>query len=241
MAFSSLKELLTWRDQNVRRWYPSAWSRQSLFKSLGLRQYLALVCAQRFDALTIVYETCRDRIIPLFPVISVSESLLADRANQTHVDKYAQVDPNSTPPTPLPHIVRMIHCAIASRSRDVPFGIRASILHSLHNLLQGPEFLRIASTRCLASVQVLMLLNMCDEIHAPDGIQARENLWQHLGTAVKSAFAIVSPMSLQLTIGTASTRVYEPCAIFPAKQAVESLGSLPEYGSVVGGIALYQS
>lgn len=139
-----------------------------------------------------MYETCRDRIIPLFPVISVSESLLADRANESHVTKYAPVDPNSTPGTPLPQIVRMIHCAVASRSREVPEAIRRSILASLHSLLLGPEMAKIASTRCLGSIQVLMLLSMCDDLLAPDGTQARENQWQNIGTAVRMAFAIVS-------------------------------------------------
>jgi len=145
--------------------------------------------------LNAVYETCRDRIIPLFPVISVSESLLADRANESHVSKYAPVDPNSTPGTPLPQIVRMIHCAVASRSREVPETIRRSILSSLHSLLLGPEMAKIASTRCLGSIQVLMLLSMCDDLLAADGTQARENQWQNVGTAVRMAFAIVSDLN----------------------------------------------
>lgn len=86
----------------------------------------------------------------------------------------------------------MIHCAIASRARDVPEAIRQSILTSLHNLLLGPEMAKVASTRCLGSVQVLLLLSMCDELHAADAVQARENAWQNVGTAIRMAFAIVS-------------------------------------------------
>ncbi|WWC69091.1 uncharacterized protein I206_103027 [Kwoniella pini CBS 10737] len=137
-----------------------------------------------------LYETCRDKIIPLFPVISVSESLLADKANDAHVDKYAPVDPKSTPPTPLPLVVRMLHCAIASRSREVPESIQRSLQSSLHSLLLGPEMQRVASARCLGSIQVLVLLSMCEDLCAPDAADASENVWQNIGIAARMGFAL---------------------------------------------------
>jgi hypothetical protein len=143
-----------------------------------------------------VYETCRDRIIPLFPVISVSESLLADKATDEHVNKYAAIDPHSTPPTPLPHIVRMIHCAIASRSRTVPTHIQQSILSSLHNLLSGPEMAKVVTSRSLGNIQVLLLLAMCDDLNGADAVGANETVWQNVGTAVRMAFGIVRVLGL---------------------------------------------
>lgn len=139
----------------------------------------------------LVYETCRDRIIPLFPIISVSESLLADKASEEHVAKYASVDRN--PPTPLPHIVRMIHCAIAAASRDVPADVRKCVLSSLHRLLAGPEMAKITATRCLGTVQVLILLSMCDDLNGSNAIGASEAVWQNVGTAARIGFGIVSP------------------------------------------------
>ncbi|WWC93569.1 hypothetical protein V866_000404 [Kwoniella sp. B9012] len=140
--------------------------------------------------LTSLYETCRDRIIPLFPVISVSESLLADKASAAHVDKYAAVDPRSTPPTPLPLIVRMIHCAVAAQSRDVPEYIRRSLTSSLHSLMTGPEMQKLANTRCLGSIQVLLLLSMCEDLNSPDAGDASENVWQNVGTAARMGTAL---------------------------------------------------
>nr|XP_019044460.1 hypothetical protein I302_06371 [Kwoniella bestiolae CBS 10118]OCF23390.1 hypothetical protein I302_06371 [Kwoniella bestiolae CBS 10118] len=126
----------------------------------------------------------------LTSLISVSESLLADKASAAHVDKYAAVDPRSTPPTPLPLIVRMIHCAIAARSRDVPEHIQKSLLSSLHSLLLGPEMQKLAATRCLGSIQVLLLLSMCEDLNGPDAGDASENVWQNVGTAARMGFAL---------------------------------------------------
>ncbi|WWC87422.1 uncharacterized protein L201_002311 [Kwoniella dendrophila CBS 6074] len=117
-----------------------------------------------------LYETCRDKIIPLFPVISVSESLLAVKANDSHVDKYAAVDPRSTPPTPLPLIVRMIHCAVAS---------------DLGN--------------CLGSVQVLILLSLCDDLNGANAGDASENVWQNVGTAARMGFALALHRNIATT------------------------------------------
>lgn len=142
------------------------------------------------DLIIIVYQTCRDHIIPFFPVISVSESLLADKASDEHVAKYASVDRN--PPTPLPHIVRMIHCTIAALSREVPSGIRENVVTSLHRLLAGPEMAKIASTRCLGSVQVYILLSMCDDLNRSGGLGGEEAVWQNVGNAVRMGFGIVS-------------------------------------------------
>ncbi|GFZ44923.1 hypothetical protein JCM24511_02649 [Saitozyma sp. JCM 24511] len=166
--------------------------------------------------LNALYETCRDRIIPLFPVISVSESLLADKATDEHVNKYAAIDPHSTPPTPLPHIVRMIHCAIASRSRTVPTHIQQSILSSLHSLLSGPEMAKIVTSRSLGNIQVLLLLAMCDDLNGADAVAANETVWQNVGTAIRMAFGIglhrnVSPSHIPYFQLNRRLRVWGAC------------------------------
>ncbi|KAK6910692.1 hypothetical protein I203_104724 [Kwoniella mangroviensis CBS 8507] len=107
-----------------------------------------------------------------------------------HVDKYAAVDPRSTPPTPLPLIVRMIHCAVAAQSRDVPEYIRKSLTSSLHSLMTGPEMQKLANTRCLGSIQVLLLLTMCEDLNSPDAGDASENVWQNVGTAARMGTAL---------------------------------------------------
>lgn len=183
-------------------------ARSNLILELGKESVLAACgCCYRLSVSLIsglqadspVYETCRDRIIPLFPIISVSESLLADKASDEHVAKYASVDRN--PPTPLPHMVRMIHCAIAATSREVPQDVRNSVLTSLHRLLAGPEMAKIAATRCLGTVQVLILLSMCEDLNGPNAVGAGEAVWQNVGSAIRIGFGIVSaPTFLELII-----------------------------------------
>jgi hypothetical protein len=121
----------------------------------------------------------------------VSESLLADKASDDHVAKFASIDPN--PPTPLPHIVRMIHCALAASSRTVSHNIRDNVKSSLHRLLAGPEMAKIVNTRCLGSIQVLVLLSMNDDLNGPSAVGATESVWQNVGNATRMGFGIVRP------------------------------------------------
>jgi len=180
-----------------------------------------------------VYETCRDRVIPLFPIISVSESLLADKASDDHVAKYASVDRN--PPTPLPHIVRMIHCAIAAASRDLPANVRDNVLASLHRLLTGPEMTKIAATRCLGTVQVLILLSMCDDLNGSSAVGASEAVWQNVGSAIRMGFGIVSVLSRSVLTNAGLTSQYLACSntILSAQPSFASLGSLYRHGQMV--------
>ena len=87
----------------------------------------------------------------------------------------------------------MIHCAIAAVSRDVPSGIRNSVISSLHRLLSGPEMAKIVATRCLGTVQVLVLLSMCDDLNGSSAVGASETVWQNVGSAIRIGFGIVSP------------------------------------------------
>ena len=123
----------------------------------------------------------------------MSESLLTDKVSEEHVSKFAAIDPNSVPPTPLPNLVRMIHCAIAARSRDVPEHIRQSLLSAVHGLRNGPEITKIIASRSLASIQVLLSLSVCDDLNNPDANEALEVVWQNVGAAARIGFGIVSP------------------------------------------------
>lgn len=89
----------------------------------------------------------------------------------------------------------MIHCAIAAASRDLPADIRNNVWASLHRLLTGPEMTKIALTRCLGTVQVLILLSMCDDLNGPSAVGASEAVWQNVGSAIRMGFGIVSVLS----------------------------------------------
>lgn len=95
----------------------------------------------------------------------------------------------------------MIHCAIAALSRDVPTEIRSNVLSSLHRLLSGPEMSKIAATRCLGSVQVYVLLSMCNDLNRPGGLGSEEVVWHNVGNAIRMAFGIVSTHSCPPEIG----------------------------------------
>ncbi|KAL7423535.1 hypothetical protein Q5752_001115 [Cryptotrichosporon argae] len=190
----------------------SAWPKPAWCRSWGRRRSSMI--------------TCRDSIIPYFPVISVSESLLADKASDEHVTKYAAIDPHSTPPTPLPHIVRMIHCAIASRSRAVPERVRQSVLASLHNLVSGAEMAKVVASRSLGNIQVLILLSMCDDLNAPDPIGAEETVWQNVGRAIRMALAIglhrnVAPSHIPYFQLNRRLRVWGACVCADRWQALK--------------------
>lgn len=106
--------------------------------------------------------------------------------------KYAAIDSHSTPPTPLPQVVRLIHCALASLSREVPAEIRDSVLEKLLALLPGPEMSEICRIDCLGSIQVLLLLSMSDELNGADSGSGAAAVWRNVGTATRMASAIVS-------------------------------------------------
>lgn len=97
---------------------------------------------------------------------------------------------------------------MAARSRDVPLRIRESLLSTLHALLAGPEMAKIIASRSLGSVQVLLLLSMCDDLNGPDAAVTTETVWQNIGTAIRTAIGIVSRDEYRADgIGTSPERV----------------------------------
>jgi hypothetical protein len=130
--------------------------------------------------------TCQHAFIPLFPAVSVHERLgssslplrpsdplplclsnsliscsLGSRGPSP--DFYAHFGifhVNSTPPTPLPPVLRLILCAIPAMSRQVPPAIRDGILSGLNTALDSMDFsLGMGS---LARIQLHLLLSVND-------------------------------------------------------------------------------
>ncbi|KAL7421070.1 hypothetical protein Q5752_003954 [Cryptotrichosporon argae] len=133
-----------------------------------------------------LYETASTKIITVFPVISKHESMLNDEPDAKYCEQFIELHHSSTPPTPLPEVVRIIHCALAAMSRTVPHGVRQRLLSALHGVLLGPSFARLSSISTLASVQVLVLLCMCDELNGDDTYLS-SSMWLKLGTAIRMA------------------------------------------------------
>lgn len=152
----------------------------------------------------------------MFPVISASERwvleffeqpLQADRPDSASVSgndfppgnwwqRYNTWSYNSTPPTPIPHVVRLIHCALASLSREVPYKIRHSILTALHEHLNNGESAKLSQTTTLANAQVLILLGMNQDLHSYEESTAMSMMWQRVGTGLRMATELVGLLSL---------------------------------------------
>nr|XP_018260629.1 uncharacterized protein I303_07555 [Kwoniella dejecticola CBS 10117]OBR82787.1 hypothetical protein I303_07555 [Kwoniella dejecticola CBS 10117] len=143
-----------------------------------------------------LYDTASERIIPIFPVISKHESLINDQPDEKYWERFVEMHHNSAPPTPLPGIVRIIHCALAAMSREVPSDIRQNILSTLQNLLVGPELDRIRRTSTIASVQVLVSLTICDELSG-NGISSS---WLQLGEAIRMAQELALHRNISLDL-----------------------------------------
>lgn len=50
----------------------------------------------------------------------------------------------------------------------------------------------IANTRSLGSVQVYLLLSMCDDLNRPGSLGQEEAVWDNVGKAIRMGFGIVS-------------------------------------------------
>ena len=101
-----------------------------------------------------------------------------------------ELHPNSTPPTPLPAVVRVIHCALAAMSREVPEDIRRHTLALLQHHLDSKDYSKLYCTPSLSSIQVLVLLTMNDELNEID--HGGGDSWLKLGNAVRMAQTLVS-------------------------------------------------
>lgn len=125
------------------------------------------------------------------PELTTDSSVLADKADEEHVQKFSQVNSTSIPATPLPKIVRLVHIALAAQSREVPGEIRNSLLSTLHALLAGPDVIKMMATSCLNTIQVLLLIGMNEDLNGPEGSDVKGAVWRNIGSALRMAFSIV--------------------------------------------------
>ncbi|RSH94936.1 hypothetical protein EHS25_000020 [Saitozyma podzolica] len=99
--------------------------------------------------------TCQHAFIPLFPAVLGSRGPSPD-----FYAHFGIFHVNSTPPTPLPPVLRLILCAIPAMSRQVPPAIRDGILSGLNTALDSMDFsLGMGS---LARIQLHLLLSVND-------------------------------------------------------------------------------
>lgn len=134
-------------------------------------------------------------------------------------------------------MVRLIHCALASLSREVPAEIRDNVLEKLLALLPGPEMSEISRIDCLGSIQVLLLLSMSDELNGADSGSGAAAVWRNVGTATRMASAIVSdpramsvvmlnPADVLSSVGPPQKCIDQSYPVLPAEQTLPGLGSL---------------
>ncbi|WWC94419.1 hypothetical protein V866_001261 [Kwoniella sp. B9012] len=99
----------------------------------------------------------RMRIVPVHPVVSISETAsLFAWIRKPNLD--------STPPTPLPRILRLIICAVPAQWRAVPKDIRQSLRVTISSQLEDHKtsaFLRASS---LGNLQTLSVLSMSSDL-----------------------------------------------------------------------------
>jgi hypothetical protein len=75
-------------------------------------------------------------------------------------------------------------------SREVSAGIRQNVLSSLQNSLASIEFERLCRTSTISSIQVLILLTMCDELNG----NGSASPFLKLGAAIRMAQELVSAL-----------------------------------------------
>ncbi|WWD18843.1 hypothetical protein CI109_103298 [Kwoniella shandongensis] len=173
-------------------------SRVAKFSSLQARLAAELGSETLMDSL---FDTCLQRVIPLFPVISATEAACGTgKPPEMWWHRFSVWHTNSGPPTPLPPVVRLIHCTISSLSRDVPPSIRRSLLSALHEHLDNGEIAALSKTSSLANAQVLLLLSMNLELHAHEGSSAVSLLWQRAGVGLRMATELATHRNVSSSV-----------------------------------------
>jgi hypothetical protein len=82
-------------------------------------------------------------------------------------------------------------------SRDVSAEIRQNVLSSLQNSLASVEFERLCRTSTISSIQVLILLTMCDELNG----NGSTSPFLKLGAAIRMAQELVSALPGPRSVG----------------------------------------
>ncbi|WVQ73706.1 hypothetical protein IAR50_003286 [Cryptococcus sp. DSM 104548] len=128
--------------------------------------------------------SCQRSFLPLFPAVSVHESLGRRIPTPEFEAIFGNFHINSTPPTSLPQVFRLLICAIPAASRGVPVHIRESIFSALNSSLDSMDFsMGMAS---LSNVQIHLLMSVND------------GLWKRgpMGRAVYAATRMATGLAL---------------------------------------------
>ncbi|WWD00931.1 hypothetical protein V866_007869 [Kwoniella sp. B9012] len=164
-----------WKAQNA-----SALLRMDL-----LSEQLSLIAGKEtiLDDLLLI---CITKVLPVFPVVTVSECVGRDKPSDIFWQYYTMKENDSTPHSPLPKIVRLVQYGLASMSRSVPTPIRQSIVKAVREELDAT--LQTSKQASLSTVQLLITLSMSLELHDDDPTENRSLLWQRTGSGIRGAF-----------------------------------------------------
>nr|XP_019007474.1 uncharacterized protein I206_07732 [Kwoniella pini CBS 10737]OCF46255.1 hypothetical protein I206_07732 [Kwoniella pini CBS 10737] len=164
-----------WKAQNA----------SALLKLDTLSEQLSLIAGKE-SILDDLLLTSITKILPVFPVVTVSESMGREQPPDTFWQYYTMKDYDSTPHSPLPKIVRLVHYGLASMSRAVPVPIRQSIIRAVREELD--DTLQPSRQNSLSTVQLLVSLFISLDLHHDNPTESRSLLWQRVGTGIRGAF-----------------------------------------------------
>lgn len=112
-----------------------------------------------------------------FPAMAdsrLTSSLGPNGSTPDFLESFVHFHSDSTPPTPLPPVIRLVLCAIPAMSRTVPVSVREGLLLAVNTALDSMDFsLGMAS---LANIQLHLMMSVND------------NLWKR-GPCGRAAYA----------------------------------------------------
>ncbi|WVW84359.1 hypothetical protein I302_106393 [Kwoniella bestiolae CBS 10118] len=158
----------------------------------------------------------RMRIVPVHPVISISETAsLFAWIRKPNLD--------STPPTPLPRILRLIICAVPAQWRAVPKDIRQSLRVTISSQLEDPKASTCLRASSLGNLQTLSVLAMSADLLP----SSKYENWINTGTTIRMAQEIglhreLPSDAVPLGQRNRRKRVWAACQIMDAWHAVST-------------------
>nr|XP_019043146.1 hypothetical protein I302_07717 [Kwoniella bestiolae CBS 10118]OCF22076.1 hypothetical protein I302_07717 [Kwoniella bestiolae CBS 10118] len=175
-----------WKAQNA----------SALVRLDRLSEQLSLIAGKEtiLDDLLLI---CITKILPVFPVVTVSECVGRDKPSDIFWQYYTMKENDSTPHSPLPKIVRLVHYGLASMSRSVPTAIRKSIVKAVREELDATS--QTSKQTSLSTVQLLITLSISLELHDDDPTENRSLLWQRTGSGIRGALDMYGqPLTIDL-------------------------------------------
>ncbi|WVQ78697.1 hypothetical protein IAT38_000784 [Cryptococcus sp. DSM 104549] len=141
------------------------------YSSTEVRVASQLVSESVLESLVALY---RMRLVPIFPVVTISET--------ASLFPWIRVpDINSTPPSPLPRLLRLVVCAVPAQWRSVPRDIRQSLRLTLASQLDGMAGLGLTRASSLGNLQTMLVLSMSTEVLET----SRRESWLNVGLAIR--------------------------------------------------------